>query len=159
MACRRMRFCLLPAGLALLALTGAGCSQQKIFPVHGQLVDTEGRPITELNGGTVIFENKDAKSSAVGVIEPDGSFWMTTLTPRDGAYPGQTQVCIGRPSISPTQRAPHVIHPRYDSLETSGLEVTIESKHNEVKVTVDRYAGRPAAPAWEPKLTPAEPTP
>jgi hypothetical protein len=90
----------------------------------------------------VEFENKEFKSSAMGVIEADGTFWLTTLKRKDGASLGKNLVCISRPYATPEQRAPYVIDPRYDSFATSGLEVTVEPKHNEVRLTVERVRGR-----------------
>src|SRR5689334_12194764 len=63
----------------------AGCGQQDIYPVHGVVVDPQGQPLTELKGSRVIFENREAKSSAMAAIDADGGFWLTTLKPKDGA--------------------------------------------------------------------------
>jgi hypothetical protein len=126
-----------------VALAGlAGCGQRQIYPVHGRLVDPDGKPLTELKGGTVEFENQQFKSSAMGVIDADGAFWLTTRKPRDGASLGKYRVCISRGYVSPEQRAPYVIDPKYDSFATSGLEVTVEPKDNEVWLTVERARGR-----------------
>ena len=128
--------------MVLVALAVAGCGQRQIYPVHGQLVDPDGKALTELKGGTVEFENAEFHSSALGVIEADGSFWLTTRQPRDGAFLGKNLVCISRPYATPEQRAPYVILPKYDAFATSGLAVTVEPKHNEIRLTVERVRGR-----------------
>ena len=144
----RRRFLALPVTwspghlVTWLLLAVAGCGQQQIYPVHGQVVDPDGNPVTELKGGTVEFENPEFHSSALGVIEADGSFWLTTRQPRDGAFLGKNLVCVSRPYATPEQRAPYVILPKYDSFTTSGLAVTVEPKHNEVRLTVERVRGR-----------------
>ncbi len=126
------------AALVLGALVLAGCGRRQVYPVHGRIVDPDGKPITELKGATVEFENQEFHSSAMGTVEADGTFWLTTLKPKDGASVGKNQVCISRGYVSPEQRAPYVVLSKYDLFTTSGLEVTVEPKDNEVQLTLER---------------------
>jgi hypothetical protein len=73
---------LLEIAIVLLACT-AGCSKTPkeslptTFPVTGQIVDKSGQPLT---AGVVQFESTvSEKTQAMGKIQPDGSFTMTTV--------------------------------------------------------------------------------
>jgi hypothetical protein len=126
----------------LLAVLAAGCGQQQIYPVHGQLVDPDGNPILGMKDGSVDFEALDAKASANASIGEDGSFRLTTNKPGDGAYLGRHRVAITRPYFGPERPAPYVIDPKYEKFETSELVVTVEAKVNQIKLKVERYKGR-----------------
>jgi hypothetical protein len=134
---------LFPRSLFLaLAILAAGCGSKKIYPVHGKIVDSEGKAIAGLKGGAVEAEAVDAKASANGSIKEDGTFQLTTERPSDGAYLGKHRIAIMRPYLGPEQPAPHVIDPKYEKIETSGLEITVEPKENSVTLTVDRVKKR-----------------
>jgi hypothetical protein len=137
-----IRGCCLPVACTLLATLLIGCGQKSIYPVHGQLVDPEGKPITGLKGGTVEFEALDAQASANGPIEEDGTFRLTTEKRGDGAHLGKHRVAITRPYVDPEHRVPPVIDPRYENPGTSGLEVLVEPKNNEIRLTVERLKKR-----------------
>ena len=122
-----------------LAVGTFGCSERKIFPVSGQIVDRAGNPITTMKGGAVEFESLDHKSSANGSIDENGNFKLTTKNPGDGAHVGKNRVLIMRPYIGADQPSPHVLHPRYESQEATDLFVDVEPKDNVVTLTVDRY--------------------
>jgi hypothetical protein len=124
--------------LFLAALAG-GCSQQVIYPVHGRIVDPDGRPITGLKGGAVEFQSLEAKMSANASIDENGEFRLTTETAGDGAHLGKHRVAILRPYYGPEQPAPHLIHPKYESFDTSGLEAIVEPRDNQVELKVELY--------------------
>jgi hypothetical protein len=126
----------------LFALVAAGCGGRDIYPVRGQLVDPDGRPITGMKGAAVEFECADAESSANGAVEDDGTFTLTTLKAGDGAHLGKHRISIQRPYLGPERPAPYVIDPKYENVETSGLEYVVEAKSNDVKLTVWRYQGK-----------------
>ena len=130
----------LGGGVALLLLFG--CGQKTIYPVSGQLIDPDGKPITGMAGGAVEFEATDVKSSANGSIDENGRFTLTTERPGDGAHVGVHRVAITRPYTSPDTPAPYVVHPKYESFATSGLVVNVEPKTNEVTLKVERYTGK-----------------
>lgn len=123
--------------MALLAFI-AGCSDGTIYPVSGQLVDSEGKPIAEMAGGSVEFDSVDGKTSANGSIDEQGRFRLTTSDPFDGAHKGKNRVAITRPYQGADTPLPPVIHTKYENFETSGLEVNVEEKSNDIKLTVER---------------------
>jgi hypothetical protein len=129
-------------GLAVLAVVMAGCGDRVIYPVRGQLVDADGNPITGMKDAAVEFECVDAASSANGTVNDDGTFTLTTEKAGDGAHLGRHRISIQRPYLGPEQPAPHVIDPKYESFETSGLEYVVEARSNDVKLVVQRYKRR-----------------
>src|SRR5688500_5484453 len=102
----RFRLChvrpLAPALLAALCLGLVGCGS-KTYPVNGKLVWPDGSPVTELTGGTVVFEPKarpkagEPATGASGDIKEDGGFSLSTFQPDDGAPPGDYYVAVVQP--------------------------------------------------------------
>lgn len=127
-------------GLFLIFL--ASCGSKSIYPVRGQIVDADGKPITELKGGAVEFDGAGSGTSANSSISADGTFQLTTSSAGDGAHIGNHRVAITRAYLGPENPVPPVIETRYDKFETSGLEVTVEPKNNDVKLTVQRVKKR-----------------
>lgn len=119
-----------------------GCGNRTIYPVRGQLVDTDGNPVKELVNGSVEFDGAGSKTSANSSIAEDGTFKLTTASPGDGAHLGKHRVAITRPYKGPENPVPPVIDTKYEKFETSGLEVTVEPKDNDVKLTVQRVKKR-----------------
>lgn len=124
-------------GTALLVLAG-GCSGEGLYPVEGQIVDAHGQPIAELEDGTVEFEALEAPVSAIGDIDEEGYFRMTTKRPGDGAVLGKHRVLIMQPSVAADEPVVQVIDPKYHAYATSGLEVTVEPKRNKIRLPVER---------------------
>lgn len=87
----------LPAGLVPLAalvitlVTMAGCgpSYPETAPVTGK-VTLDGQP---LSTGKIVFYPKEGRP-AMGQIEPDGTYTLTTFEEGDGALPGEHKVTI-----------------------------------------------------------------
>jgi hypothetical protein len=131
--------CRLLTGWLLVAVLAAGCGKKEIYPVSGQIIDKDGNPVIGMKGGAVEFESLEAKTSANGSIDEQGNFRLTTLNPGDGAHLGKHQVAITRPYYGPERPAPHVIDPKYEKYQTSGLEIVVEPKNNQIKLTVDLY--------------------
>ena len=98
--------------LVVTALLLAGCGEQNIYPVEGRILDTEGKAIPGLNGATVEFESLEAKVSASGAIQEDGSFRLTTKRSGDGAWLGKHRVLIARHYPNPDTPTPRAIPPR-----------------------------------------------
>jgi hypothetical protein len=117
----------------------AGCGERNLYSVRGQIVDKAGNPIGELKGSSVQFENLENKSSAHGVVDDKGEFRLSTNAPGDGAWPGKCRVAILRVERGPDIKVPHVIDPKYENFETSGLVETIEKRDNSLKLQVERY--------------------
>jgi hypothetical protein len=121
----------------------AGCGGPKTYPVRGQLLWADGKPVTEFPGGTVIFESTEQPVSAQGEIQADGTFRLSTYQQDDGAPPGKYRVLVQQPLEEGKDRPPpRIMHQRFESFETSGLTATVERKANEVTLTVERAAGR-----------------
>jgi hypothetical protein len=124
--------------VAVLVLV-AGCGGKGTYPVEGKVVYPDGTVATDLAGHSVNFESAELKVSATGEVQSDGSFKLGTYENDDGALPGKYRVTVFRPlpvGDEPTPR--DMIDPKYKSLDTSGLEVTIEPKVNAVTLTVER---------------------
>lgn len=49
---------------------------------------------TPLSGGKVLFSPLDSQKSAIGLVQPDGTFVLSTLSDGDGAMPGRYRVGI-----------------------------------------------------------------
>lgn len=136
------------AGLVLLAsLSAAGCSNDHAtYPVHGQIVYSDGSPATDLEGYTVTFESVDHAATgeqsgigAWGTVQSDGTFTLGTYESDDGAVLGKHRVAISpEPQLSdgPTTKPP--IPLKYASVETSGMEVEVTRGKNNTQLTVER---------------------
>jgi hypothetical protein len=127
------------AWLALLLTTLAGCSGKSTYPVKGMVVYKDGTAATDLAGYLVSFESSEAKASANGLIQPDGTFQLGTFEEGDGAPPGKYQVTIAQQMpLSDEPIPPSVIDPKYASDATSGLEATIAPQENDIRLEIDR---------------------
>lgn len=130
----------------ILAVAAAGCGGKKMYPVSGRVVfKDDGSPLA---GGLVVFEPQDAsiKESAKGDIRPDGTFELGTRSGSDGVLEGKYRVLI-TPPLPPKRKeksvGPPMIHPRYQKLETTDLEVTVGPKTGPLRLEIDRPGGPP----------------
>jgi hypothetical protein len=126
--------------VCVLLLSGCGSGT---YPVHGKLVWKDGAPATELAGSNVTFESTDQKTSAVGSIQPDGSFQLTTTKTNDGAPAGDYKVLImlvGRPLVpgDDTRMAPGPIDSRYSEISTTNLTAKVTPGTNQITLTLER---------------------
>ncbi len=118
-----------------------GCGSG-LYPVEGKVVWKDGGPATELAGSNIIFEAAD--TSALGSIQPDATFRLTTNKPNDGAPAGDYKVLIlevGRkplPGGDGTTLAPTIIDSRYSDPSTSDLTAQVKPGANQVTLTVER---------------------
>jgi hypothetical protein len=75
----------------LVSLAGCGRAPFPVAPVHGK-VTVDGKP---LSTGKILFapvaqgENMDAGKWAIGALQPDGSFVLSTYGENDGAVVGE----------------------------------------------------------------------
>jgi hypothetical protein len=122
----------------------AGCGDG-MYPVQGKVLWSDGTPAAELVGGIVSFESVEADLSARGEIGPDGSFSLSSLRKDDGLPPGTYQVLVAPsdPDPSEDKSSPRILGrrmlpARYRHYKSSGLEVTVEAKTNQVTLTVDK---------------------
>ncbi len=83
-------------GAAALAMLVAGCGKSSdLAPVTG-IVTYRGEPVTE---GRVAFYPEKGRP-AIGVIQADGSYTLTTFEENDGALIGEHRVTIKATRIS-----------------------------------------------------------
>jgi hypothetical protein len=103
-----------------------------------------GQPARELAGYVISLESKEKPVGARGLIRDDGTFELETFGDRDGAVVGEHVVVITPPVPENTElpRAKSILHPRYEDPKTSDLRLTVERKHNQVSLPVER---RPAS--------------
>lgn len=128
--------------LTLFSFSVAGCepAQTKTYPVTGQVVFSDGKPVML---GTVEFLSPDEKLNATGTIRPDGSFVVGTFTDSDGACEGEHSVIVTQMIISDglqkhQQDHGRPVHPLYGNYVTSPLKVKVEPlPSNTVKLIVE----------------------
>lgn len=123
---------LLAVGM-LTTCAGCGRGRLAVAPVEGKVLH-KGKP---LPFGSVIFQ-PDAGPAARGVIQPDGTFKLSTYGDGDGAVISRHRVRIAAfanqnpqiPLDSP-QRQPGVgralIPSKYANFDSSGLSVEVET--------------------------------
>jgi hypothetical protein len=116
--------------LAVAALTGCASG---VSPVKGHLVYEDGEPVKELAGFTVTFTSEKLGKSAVGDIDEEGAFRLTTERRGDGAFPGEYKVILTQPHPNPErgERRKPVVDLMYEDPQKTPLEATVESRMNE----------------------------
>ena len=121
-----------------------GCGDDGRVPTYevtGKVQFADGAP---LQGGSVIcLSDSEEALSARGNIAEDGSFTLGTYEESDGAISGRHLVAIDPPlpaNFNPDAGpAPKVIHSRYRTHDSSGLEFTVsEDGSNEVRLEVSK---------------------
>jgi hypothetical protein len=124
--------------LGLVPLAGCG---HGTYPVHGKLVYQDGQPARELAGYTVTFTSEKLGKSSVGVIKDDGTFVLGTDRREDGAVPGEYRVILTQPHPNDERRETMqpVVDPRYEEVDTSDLNATVEAKGNDFTFTLRRF--------------------
>ena len=96
-------------GLALLALSWSGCeSRTPTGKVSGK-VSLQGQPVT---GGSVTFvpiaqSGTTAGRPAIGPIQPDGTFTLSTYAQGDGAIIGRHRVMFSAPTGKQEEAGKH----------------------------------------------------
>src|SRR5688572_28324839 len=96
----RPHLCFSAIVLLLAASVGCGGSSTKMAPVAGKVL-LDGEPVTIGYVTTMPLAGPGAK----GVIQPDGSFVLGTLTESDGASIGAHRVSIASYSM-PVKKGP-----------------------------------------------------
>jgi hypothetical protein len=129
----------------LAAILFAGCdSGPKVCPVKGQIVNKGKGQVKDLAGYGVQFQSvSDPAEMPGGTIEADGAFAMYTRVGGEvipGVKEGTYRACLLAPSVEGGSPPPLVIPRRYTSLDTAGLEYTIEPGQNDLSLEVDRDA-------------------
>jgi hypothetical protein len=115
-----------------LAGISGGCATEDphppTVPVEGK-VTYEGKPLPK---GTVTFQ-PDGGRPAVGEIQPDGTYRLSTFGDKDGAIAGTHKVMIisntgdssKMPSTPGYVTPKDLIPKKFGDLRTSGLEVSV----------------------------------
>ena len=131
-------------------LTAMGCGSGGTYPVSGKLVyEDNGQPVTELAGFTVTFTSQALGKSAIGTIQEDGTFRLTSVRTNDGAFPGTYKVIISQPHPRPErgERRTPVIDTVYEDPSKTPLERTVEAKSdNEFTFELKRLPAKPGRP-------------
>ena len=117
----------------ILAGLLAGCGpgddvHPATVPVQGK-VTYQGQPVPK---GTITFQPATGQA-AVGEIQTDGTYSLSTFKQKDGAIPGAHKVTIVANTGDPTKMpsSPGYVVPKdlvpkkYSSVLTSGLEATV----------------------------------
>ncbi len=122
---------LVPVGIS----TGCG-KQRDLAPLSGKVL-YQGKP---LQFGTVVFEHEYGQP-ATGVIQPDGTFELTTRGEGEGTVVSTSRVRVAcyqgqdparkTDSGQPTALGRSLIPEKYTSFETSGLTVEVRPDANE----------------------------
>ena len=140
-----VRMLILGVGLMAVGVSGCGPGHPQTYPVRGKVVFDDGAPLDE---GFIGFESTPASGlpiNARGAVGSDGTFMLSTFGDGDGAVVGKHRVLVraqrqkfddfeGNWEFIPEP----VIHPRFESYETSGLEFTVAEGDNEFTVVVQR---------------------
>jgi len=130
-------------GLSILLCLVCGCSDQpQTYAVLGMVVYPDGKPVTS---GTVEFELIVSRNriTAAGDIAPDGTFQLGTFESTDGALAGRHRVAViadhevGTEVERPELLPPKILNPRFSDFGTSGLEVEVGPRLNNILVQVD----------------------
>lgn len=130
------------AGWLLWSLSAgtAGCQHQPAepvrFPVSGQIL-LDGKPLAEAfvffhpltPGGTL--------PRPLGITAADGTYHLTTLTPNDGATPGQYAITVELREVrtdgdEPIRDGRQLLPEKYRNPQTSGWQFEVRPTPNEV---------------------------
>ena len=132
--------------VVILSCLSLGCSDNGRTPTYavtGKVVFEDGSPLP--GGGLICLSDPEAGPtlSARGQINTDGTFQLGTYEQDDGAVAGNHTVAIDPPMPknydADAGPAPKVIHNRYLSHDTSGLEFTVSKDGpNEVTLVVSK---------------------
>jgi hypothetical protein len=129
-------------GVLLLGLLATGCGG-KTASVEGTVVFKDSQaPAKELAGYVVTLELEGGNVSATGMVQPDGTFRVSTYREGDGAVPGKHRVAL-TPPLPQGDRPipPPILPPRYGDLKTSGLEIEVKKgQANPARLEVERLS-------------------
>lgn len=138
---------IVPCALLLSTFVGCGGKPQATFPVSGVLQWKDGKPASDLAGATVelqVIDGVEIRVSPHGEVQSDGTFVLRTYEPKDGAPPGKyramvTPVLLADPGASV---AISPLDPRFQSFNSTPLQVTVAPQPNEIVLSVERVKGR-----------------
>jgi hypothetical protein len=128
----------------LMGIALPGCGNKPLegpptVPVKGKVVFTKNgtlEPIVDRQGA-VEFESVDQPGvKALGDIQPDGSFTVSTLVTggaKPGAVPGQHRV-----RLYLDERAQQFVAPKFLRFDKSGIAVTVTEPQSDVEIQIWR---------------------
>jgi hypothetical protein len=128
------RFALFMLASLFSAAGGCGSNRLPVAPAEGKIIH-QGQPLAF---GSVMFQPTKGPP-ARGVIQPDGSFRLSTYGDNDGAVIGSHRVRVAcfesqKPSSGGNSASKEIIGlgrslipERYSNLETSGLRVEVKA--------------------------------
>ncbi len=130
--------------VTVAALCGGtlGCGGPTTHSLAGRVVYAHDQsPAGDLVGYTVTAVCSDPPLTAVGEVQSDGSFELSTFQEGDGAVAGKYRVALGAPlPFGDEPPPPSPIDARYGDLDKSGLQIEVPS--DEVVLTVERLSKR-----------------
>lgn len=128
----------------------AGCGRRGLdglVPVSGT-VTLHGKPVV---GADIVFNPEAGRRAAAAKTNSAGRYHLTTLHPRDGAFPGKYIVTISKkevidpmtaeqarewfekhPGPPPPSKVKNHVPDAYATAETSGLTATVEERGGNV---------------------------
>lgn len=142
-------------GLLVLCVPGCGGSEglDTMIPISGKVMYNNepltGGTITYLPGGSKrTRQSSERARQAIGAIQQDGSFVLTTLKAGDGAILGEYAIVIhayepssGKPktrgeleAMRSGDKPSYIIPEKYTQAETSGLHDTVDENHSGFKL-------------------------
>ncbi|MDR2757284.1 MAG: hypothetical protein LBC20_16420 [Planctomycetaceae bacterium] len=119
----------------------SGCNAGKI-PLKGKITfSDDGSPLTR---GIIVFSSPTFQ--AYGDIQSDGTFRVSSTGKYDGLPPGEYGIHIINTSVAKEGSNSDnpdawifLVDEKYDSAQTSGLKLKIDSQIQNYDIVVDRY--------------------
>ncbi|MEX2172764.1 MAG: carboxypeptidase-like regulatory domain-containing protein [Pirellulaceae bacterium] len=117
----RHLMCLVVLATAAVAIGCGSPALDGTVAVNGT-VTYKGQPV---EGATVMFMPDGDRRAASGMTDASGRFQLTTLTPEDGAMPGNYKVTVSKTEITATRPSgdapPPTENPQWPPLTTAEL--------------------------------------
>lgn len=139
----KLGWALLPAALIGMTLLGCGGSAKldgpATVPVKGKVVFTKNGSLAPIvdQQGAIEFESIDQPGiKAIGDIQEDGSFTLSTLVPggaKPGAVPGKHRV-----RLELDEKAQQYVAPQFLRFDKSGIAVTVAEPQSEIEIQIWR---------------------
>lgn len=125
--------------LAILALA-AGCSDGRPgrVPIQGR-VTIDGKP---LEAGNICFYPGENRV-AMGKIQPDGTFTLSTYDFGDGCVTGRHPVSVNASKMINQQTMRWYAPKKYAGADTSGLEFEVTEPTDEAEIKLSWEGGKP----------------
>src|SRR5262245_49060692 len=130
-----------PLSLVLIVLSYlVGCGGGKTAPVSGRVKLKDGSDVSVLLGYSLTFEADGGKTSAVGEVNRDGTFTLSTFGANDGAVPGKYRVAINAPPNPDPDKPPtkSKLPAKYENLDSSGLTAEVKPGQNNIELELDK---------------------